>query len=95
MVSIHRVPVDVLLIISVVCFIFRFKREAQHICSLHILRLLRIAHLVGNEQRQKPHADMYHKYSIPILCWHKYTPTTIRLIKHVETHHGAFTLLSF
>ena len=26
MVSIHRVPVDVLLIISVVCFIFRFKR---------------------------------------------------------------------
>ena len=26
MVSIHRVSVDVLLIISVVCFIFRFKR---------------------------------------------------------------------
>ena len=30
MVSIHRVPVDVLLIISVVCFIFRFKRGKFH-----------------------------------------------------------------
>ena len=29
MVSIHRVPVDVFLIISVVCFIFRFKRGAS------------------------------------------------------------------
>ena len=29
MVSIHRISVDVLLIISMVCFIFRFKREAD------------------------------------------------------------------
>ena len=29
MVSIHRVSVDVLLIISVVCFIFRFKRGTE------------------------------------------------------------------
>ncbi len=29
MVSIHKIPVSVQLIISVVCFIFRFKREAQ------------------------------------------------------------------
>ena len=29
MVSIHRVPVDVLLIISVANFIFRFKRGAK------------------------------------------------------------------
>ena len=29
MVSIHRVLVDVLLIISVVCFMFRFKRGAS------------------------------------------------------------------
>ncbi len=30
MVSIHKVPVSVLLIISLVCFIFRFKRETLH-----------------------------------------------------------------
>ena len=30
MVSIHRVPVDVLLIISVVCFIFRFNRGVNN-----------------------------------------------------------------
>ena len=29
MVSIHKIPVSVLLIISVVCFIFRFKRGAD------------------------------------------------------------------
>ena len=29
MVSNHIVPVDVILIISVVCFIFRFKRGAE------------------------------------------------------------------
>ncbi len=28
MVSIHKISVGVLLIISVICFIFRFKREA-------------------------------------------------------------------
>ena len=31
MVSIHRVPADVLLIISMVCFIFRFKRGASSV----------------------------------------------------------------
>ena len=35
MVSIHGVPVNVLLIISVVYLIFRFKREALHCRSLH------------------------------------------------------------
>ena len=39
MVSIHKVPVDVLLIIRVINFAFRFKREALHCRSLHILRL--------------------------------------------------------
>lgn len=35
MVSIHRVPVDVLLIISVVCFIFRFKTWNQLLSVPH------------------------------------------------------------
>ena len=53
MVSIHRVPVDVLLIISVVCFIFRFKggHDGHPLFFLHlsncikraILRLLAVA----------------------------------------------------
>ena len=30
MVSIHKVPVIVFLIIRVICFIYRFKREALH-----------------------------------------------------------------
>ena len=38
MVSIHGVPVNVLLLISVVYLIFRFKREALHYCSLHGLK---------------------------------------------------------
>gem|GEM_PF-4817982 len=31
MVSIHKVSVSVLLITSLVCFVFRFKREAIHL----------------------------------------------------------------
>ena len=38
MVSIHDVPFAVILIISIVCFMFRFKREAQHCRSLHGLK---------------------------------------------------------
>ena len=60
MVSIHRVPVDVSLIINVVYFTFRFKREALHCRSLHVLRLLRIAHPVETSNAE-PHADMYIK----------------------------------
>ena len=42
MVSIHMVSVSVQLIISLVYFIFRFKREALHCRSLHVLRLLEL-----------------------------------------------------
>ena len=44
MVSIHRVPVIVYLIIRAISSLFRFKRGALHCRSLHVLRLLRIAH---------------------------------------------------
>ena len=43
MVSIHRVSVIAYLIIRVIYFTFRFKREALHCRSLHILRLLGMA----------------------------------------------------
>ena len=56
MVSIHRVPVNVLLIISVVYLIFRFKREARR--SLHSSRLLALPFL-SKRATLKPHADMY------------------------------------
>ena len=58
MVSIHIVPIAVILIISIVCFIFRFKRE--------ILYLLPVPHseafalpISVERATQKPHADMY------------------------------------
>ena len=54
MVSIHRVPIAVILIISIVCFIFRFKREALHCRSLHILRLLGMALQVETSNAEAP-----------------------------------------
>ena len=43
MVSIHRAPVIAYLIIRVIYFTFRFKREALYCCSLHDLRFVGIA----------------------------------------------------
>ena len=56
MVSIHRVSVDVLLIISVVCFIFRFKREALHCRSFHGLRAFALPLFYETSNKRKPHA---------------------------------------
>ena len=38
MVSIHKIPVSALLIISVVCFIFRFKRGADACRPFHAIK---------------------------------------------------------
>ena len=54
MVSIHDVPVAVILIISIVCFMFRFKREASHCCSLHVMRLVGIALSVETSNVESP-----------------------------------------
>ena len=58
MVSNHMVLVDVILIISVVCFVFRFKREtclAHHIAGI-------AKHHCRNEQRNK-HPTLWYIYS--------------------------------
>ena len=54
MVSIHRIPFVVYLIIRVISCIFRFKREALHCRSLHILRLLGMALQVETSNAEAP-----------------------------------------
>ena len=58
MVSIHKVPVIVYLIIRAISSIFRFKREVLHCRSLHVLRLVGIA-LSVETSNAEPHADMF------------------------------------
>ena len=53
MVSIHKVPVIVYLIIRVICFAFRFKRGEPTCCLFHSLRLLHCLSK-SNRQRQSP-----------------------------------------
>ena len=55
MVSIHKVPVIVLLNISEVCFIFRFKTWSQLCRSLHVkaLELPDLSKRARNEIEQK------------------------------------------
>ena len=64
MVSIHMVSVSVQLIISLVYFIFRFKREALHCRSLHVLRLLELP-CKSERATSKPHAV---SISTTLLC---------------------------
>ena len=84
MVSIHRVPVDVLLIISVVCFIFRFKREALHCRSLHVLRPSHCL-VCRNEQRRSPTPIcVYMTITIPHYAhWRDDTPMAVWQVRHV------------
>ena len=58
MVSIHKVPVIVHLIIRVISSTFRFKRGASLCHSLHVLRPWNCP-ISRNEQRRKPHDDIY------------------------------------
>ena len=53
MVSIHRVPVNVLLIISVVCLIFRFKRGAEAYFN-QTGRRKTLKYKIGNNPRHNP-----------------------------------------
>ncbi len=55
MVSIHRVPVDVFLIISVVCFIFRFKCGVDF--RLSVRRLWKDPE--QDKRHNTPHSDRY------------------------------------
>ena len=57
MVSIHIVPVIVCLIIKVISSTFRFKREALHCCSLHVLRPFHVPFVIETSN-VRPHADM-------------------------------------
>ena len=89
MVSIHRVPVNVLLIISVVYLTFRFKREALHYCSLHVLRLVGMA-IAIETSNAKAHADMYvHSYNSNLLMISGYTISSRNEVcKNTPTGHS-------
>ena len=65
MVSIHIIPVIVYLIIRVISCIFRFKREALHCRSLHVLRLLRIALFVETSNAEAPRRYVYMFLRVP------------------------------
>ena len=67
MVSIHRIPIVLYLTIRVLCFAFRFKREALYCHSLHALRPFHVP-IVVKRATQKPHADMYNNPSILIVA---------------------------
>ena len=65
MVSIHRVSVIAYLIIRVIYFTFRFKREAQYCRSLHNLRLLRMALQVETSNAEAPRRYVYMFLRVP------------------------------
>ncbi len=67
MVSIHIVPVILYLIIRVIYFAFRFKCEALHCRSLHVLRLVGNA-LQVETSNAEPHACMYNNSSNAGIC---------------------------
>ena len=72
MVSIHKVPVIVYLIIRVISSTFRFKREALHCRSLHSLRLWQSPN-VRNEQRRTPRRYVDITPQLYRLLAHRYT----------------------
>ena len=58
MVSFHIVPVIVYLIVRVISYTFRFKRENPAFRSSHTLRLWH-AQPIKDEQRTETHADEF------------------------------------
>lgn len=58
MVSIHKVPVIVLLNISVICFIFRFKRGANSCCPFHDVKALALPCLSKRATSKAPRRCM-------------------------------------
>ena len=63
MVSNHIVLVDVILIISVVCFVFRFNRENPTGCPSHASRLLALPGKVETSNAET-HADGIYGYPL-------------------------------
>ena len=83
MVSIHRIPIVLYLTIRVLCFVFRFKREALHTVARFTIWGLRIAH-PAETSNVRAHADMYNTTSIPeaaMECMD--TPMAVRYLSYV------------
>lgn len=82
MVSIHKVPVIVLLNISVIYFIFRFKRGN---CTCHLSQVSRPSHCLQHKdkQRRKP---------TPIVCMCISSCTTKKHRNHTYTKTQASTV---